>query len=417
MEALAFIRRQLFTYLPVPTKSYAGKIDIVTGSNVDLDKEAAEHYARLGAETVIVAVYSLEKGEAARSAIIKKKDSTASLAARSLLFPERPTKLPRIDVLLKNVAITTSNLKLVKGYESTITTKPAYIHSPGQGKTLVDVNAQLVDSAVLALKALSPRLEHITLQTGGKVYGIEHFPKVPIPPTPWKESLPRVQDPSIASQIFYYRQVDILAAHARGSSWKWTEIRPDAIVGFAPTSTAMNIALPLGVFLALWRAVHGSGATIPFPGPRAAYERTHTETPMGATARFQIFASLRGGETHAQAYNIGTPPSSYAHKWPLLAGQFGLVGAPPAADEGIDVAAWVSAHRVEWEVLEKEHGLKAGVVEKVGWDFLVILTIPVDREYDTSKARELGFREEMDLMAAYKEAWGLMAASKLLPPA
>ncbi|KZP30260.1 hypothetical protein FIBSPDRAFT_777421 [Athelia psychrophila] len=292
----------------------------------------------------------------------------------------------------------------------------AYVHSPGQGKTLVDVNAQLVDSAVLALKALSPRLEHVTLQTGGKVYGIEHFPKVPIPPTPWKESLPRVQDPSIASQIFYYRQVDILAAHARGSSWKWTEIRPDAIVGFAPTSTAMNIALPLGVFFALWRAVHGPGATIPFPGPKAAYERTHTETPMGAAARFQIFASLRGGETHEQVYNIGTSPSSYAHKWPLLAAQFELVGAPPAADEGIDVAAWVRAHRAEWGVLETEHGLQTGVIETVGWDFLVILTIPIDREYDTSKARELGFQEEMDLMAAYKEAWGLMAASKLLPP-
>ena len=47
--------------------------------------------------------------------------------------------------------------------------KPVYSQSPGEGQTLADVNAQLVDSAVLALKALSPHLEHVILQTGGKV--------------------------------------------------------------------------------------------------------------------------------------------------------------------------------------------------------------------------------------------------------
>ncbi|KAF7978262.1 hypothetical protein HWV62_1092 [Athelia sp. TMB] len=327
--------------------------------------------------------------------------------------------------LVSGVDLTASPDSVIKTLQERVPTieeiTHAYIYvysqSPKEGQTVADINAQLVDSAVLALKALSPRLEHVILQTGGKMYGVEHFTKVPIPPTPWKESFPRIQDPSITSQIYNYRQLEILAAHACGASWKWTEVRPDAIIGFAPTSNAMNIALPLGVFLALWRAVYGSGATIPFPGPKAAYERTHTDTPMGPAARFHIFASLRGAETHEQTYNIGAAPSSYAQKWPLFAAQFGLVGAPPARDEGIDVAAWVSAHRAAWGDLEKEYGLQAGVIEKVGWDFLILLTIPFDREYDISKARELGFQEEMDLMAAYREAWELMAASKLLPPA
>ncbi|KZP32667.1 retinol dehydrogenase [Athelia psychrophila] len=130
--ALAFLRRQLFTYLPVPTQSHVGKTVIVTGSNVGLGKEAAKHYARLGAETVIIAVRSLEKGEAARSEIIRDtgcKDSTVRVWQLDLgsfesiqQFGARVNKeLPRLDVLLENAGIGTYTFRLVEGYESTIT--------------------------------------------------------------------------------------------------------------------------------------------------------------------------------------------------------------------------------------------------------------------------------------------------------
>ncbi|KZP18242.1 NAD(P)-binding protein [Athelia psychrophila] len=84
---LTLIRRQLFTYLPAPTESYSGKTIIVTGSNVGLGKEAAKHYARLGAETVIIAVRSPSRERRGR----------------------------------KNAGIGTATFRLVEGYESTIT--------------------------------------------------------------------------------------------------------------------------------------------------------------------------------------------------------------------------------------------------------------------------------------------------------
>ncbi|KZP32678.1 retinol dehydrogenase [Athelia psychrophila] len=132
MDPLAFLRRQLFTYLPVPTESYVGKTVIVTGSNIGLGKEAAKRYARLGAETVIIAVRSLEKGEAARSEIIRDtgcKDSTVQVWQLDLgsfesvqQFGARVNKeLPRLDVLLENAGIATRNFRLAEGYESTIT--------------------------------------------------------------------------------------------------------------------------------------------------------------------------------------------------------------------------------------------------------------------------------------------------------
>ncbi|KZP18219.1 NAD(P)-binding protein [Athelia psychrophila] len=129
---LAFLRRQLFTYLPVPTESYTGKTVIVTGSNIGLGKEAAKRYARLGAETVIIAVRSIEKGEAARSEIIRDtgcKDSTVQVWQLDLgsfesvqQFGARVNKeLPRLDVLLENAGIATRGFRLAEGYESTIT--------------------------------------------------------------------------------------------------------------------------------------------------------------------------------------------------------------------------------------------------------------------------------------------------------
>lgn len=57
----SFLYSQLIQTLPYPKASFAGKSVIVTGSNVGLGKEAA----RLGASPLILAVRSLEKGNAA----------------------------------------------------------------------------------------------------------------------------------------------------------------------------------------------------------------------------------------------------------------------------------------------------------------------------------------------------------------
>lgn len=178
----------------------------------------------------------------------------------------------------------------------------------------------------------------------------------------------------------------------------------------------MNLALPLGIFLAMWRRVHGAGSTIPYPGSLVAYERSNTETPMGGNARFQIYASLQGSKTHAQAFNIGAPTSTFAEKWPRMAKVFGLVGVPPINEGGIDVSKWVIDHKDVWNQMEVEYGLKPGAIEKTGWAFLIILYIPFDRDYDISRSREIGFSEDMDIAEAYKESWEFMAQAKLLPP-
>lgn len=240
---------------------------------------------------------------------------------------------------------------------------------------------------------------------------------IPLPPTPWNESCPRVQDPEIASRIFYYRQLDILQNHSVGQSWKWTEVRPDAVIGYAPTaSTAMNLPLLLGVLFSLWKEVHGQGSTIPFPATKAAYYATHVDTPAGASARFQIFASLMDNSSGRQVFNFGGPVTTWAEKWPQMAGNFGLVGADPQEDGSIDATSWIMQHKDTWSMLEKKHNLKARMLESTDWDFFFMIYITIDRQLDTGLSRQVGYCEALDTVVPYKETWSLMANAGLLPP-
>ena len=123
--------KQLFVSLPYPTSTFAGKTVIITGSNTGLGKEAARHIAKLGAETLILAVRSVEKGNAAKHDIENStkcgKDVIQvwhlDMASYSsvLEFVDKATKLPRIDALIANASIATMNYAVAEDNESTLT--------------------------------------------------------------------------------------------------------------------------------------------------------------------------------------------------------------------------------------------------------------------------------------------------------
>lgn len=128
---LQFLSSQLLTRLPKPTASFAGKTVIVTGSNVGLGKEAARHITQNNASTVILAVRSLEKGEAA------KKDIEASTGKKDVVrvwqldmssyqsvlnFAARASKeLERLDVAILNAGVARGKWEMFEEDEATIT--------------------------------------------------------------------------------------------------------------------------------------------------------------------------------------------------------------------------------------------------------------------------------------------------------
>ena len=99
----------------------------MTGSNVGLGKEAARHFARLGASKIILAVRNSAAGEEAKKDIETSTKCGADVLEVWTLdllsyescnaFAERAAKLPRLDVLLENAGVAGSKWYLAGGHE------------------------------------------------------------------------------------------------------------------------------------------------------------------------------------------------------------------------------------------------------------------------------------------------------------
>lgn len=129
---LDFLYSQLFVSLPTPRYSYVGKTVLVTGSNVGLGKEAARHFAQLGASSVILAVRSIEKGEAAKKDIQSATKCSPDViqvwqidmsSYQSVLdFGSRIDKeLGRLDAAVLNAGVVKGKFETMEQDEATIT--------------------------------------------------------------------------------------------------------------------------------------------------------------------------------------------------------------------------------------------------------------------------------------------------------
>ncbi|KAI4244369.1 MAG: hypothetical protein LQ352_006840, partial [Teloschistes flavicans] len=128
---MSFLRDQLITSLPYPSTAHTDQTVIITGANVGLGFEAARHYVRLGAAKVILAVRTVEKGEAAkkeietsanRQGVVEVWPLDLSSYASVKAFAKRAESLPRLDILLENAGIVAPVFKMTEDDESTITT-------------------------------------------------------------------------------------------------------------------------------------------------------------------------------------------------------------------------------------------------------------------------------------------------------
>lgn len=126
-----FVRSQLLVTPPEPTGDLTGKTVIVTGSNVGLGKEAARHFTSLYASTVVLAVRSLEKGEAARrdieattgrKGVIKVMHLDMSHYQSVLEFASHAHhELDRVDIAVLNAGVNRGKWEIFEQDESTIT--------------------------------------------------------------------------------------------------------------------------------------------------------------------------------------------------------------------------------------------------------------------------------------------------------
>ena len=124
---MGLLYSQFFVRPVYPTASCAGQTVIVTGSNVGLGKEAARHFARLGASKIILAVRNSKAGEEARRDIEASTKCGADVVEVWTLdllsyescksFAGRASKLPRLDILLENAGVAGNKWFTAGGHE------------------------------------------------------------------------------------------------------------------------------------------------------------------------------------------------------------------------------------------------------------------------------------------------------------
>jgi hypothetical protein len=245
-----------------------------------------------------------------------------------------------------------------------------------------------------------------------QAYGIEFSDKVPVK-APFKESMPRIPEP-YASSIFYYSQVDALAHIAENKKWTWTEVRPDVIVGFVPTSNVMNIAGPLAYYLSLYRHIHGEGAQIPFPGNEVAWNAKHTDTSAYILSRFEIHVALQRDTTALGTFNIADGEvTTWSKKWDGIVRYFGLRPGEPAPST-VGPEEFFKKHGSVWNEIVEQNGLVKR--EENSWWFLeVCLGRNIDMQYDLSAARNIGFSETIGTVDGYTRVFDKMRRVKFIP--
>ncbi|KAF1988255.1 hypothetical protein K402DRAFT_374052 [Aulographum hederae CBS 113979] len=298
-------------------------------------------------------------------------------------------------------------------------------------------NVQLLETAIDLVETLCPKVDFWTLQTGGLSYGLEFHPSPPLPQPPLSESLPRLPTP-FAEKIFYYAQTDLLSArsHASKNAWSFAEIRPDAVIGFAPQTNAMSLARSVGVWLGFftWREGERAGGEegeveVVFPGNEKAWKARRTDVGQMTLARFHVFLAVVGregkGKVAGEAFNIADGGAvTWEGIWPGVCRYFGLKGVGPreggrsagADDNGLRGAAYVHAHKDDWRTFVEEHKLKKDLFEQTNWDFMTeLLETDFDRDLDLSKARALGWKDDLDHILSWHLAFDLMKSGGILP--
>ncbi|KAK0727776.1 hypothetical protein B0T26DRAFT_738348 [Lasiosphaeria miniovina] len=293
----------------------------------------------------------------------------------------------------------------------------AYVQPPGTSdfvghEILKQVNVGILETAVLAVEKVCPRLRFWSLQTGGKSYGFVHAREIGVPKVPCNESDPRIPQP-FEDQVFYYAQFDALEKLSVGKPWRFWNADTDTWIGFVPGGkNAMNLAQGLGLFLK-----HS------FPRLLASYDARHTEIGQKTLGRAQIFTSHLIGDSNGEVYNVGDSPLAaglnWRDKWVAICQSFGLVGLGPEEIRamGFSSSEYMTQHRSEWEGFGSKHGLIPGVIQHTSWEFIgVMLSMAVfDRQHNLSKFAKAGFQERVDILRNYEEAFDLMRSARIIP--
>jgi nucleoside-diphosphate-sugar epimerase len=292
-----------------------------------------------------------------------------------------------------------SHRKLASLSEVTHMFYAAYLPYPTYAEEIAPNRALLVN-AIEGVEAAGAPLQHITLVTGAKYYGVHLGPI----PTPAQEEQPPTIGP-----IFNRVQEDYL--HSRkNAQWRWTNLIATHLTGFA-IGNPMNLALAIGIYASIVREL---GLPLYFPGSRAVFEAmTHIvdADQIGQAALWAATTEAASG----QVFNIANgDPTRWSLLWPEIAAYFEVkTGEPrqfPLADAMLEQSDL-------WSNLAEKKGLKySNLAKLVNWKFLeFVFAIEFDIVLALGKIRRAGFMPHPDTMSQFRKRFDEYVKEGIIP--
>ncbi|KAL4880272.1 hypothetical protein BJY04DRAFT_79729 [Aspergillus karnatakaensis] len=272
-------------------------------------------------------------------------------------------------------------------------------------------NCAIMQRVADAMNIVAPRLQSFVYPGGSRGYGI-YIPNGTFKP-PLTESMADTLPPDYAKTVAYpwFRQV--LTAASKDREWTWSEVCPDAVVGFSPNGSGYSLALHWAQYLSLFafnnkNQIEKEGVVeVPFPGNEAGYRSLYTPVSGSILGRISIHAALHGEECGGKVINMmdNDKPVSASDLWPGIAAWFGLKGVGPSDNGGLKPSEYIDKYRHLFAENGKPKGLTCGVgvgnkqLDSVGW------WLGFDRQFSPKRLRGVGFTEQRDPLEGWTEAF------------
>jgi nucleoside-diphosphate-sugar epimerase len=261
------------------------------------------------------------------------------------------------------------------------------------------------------LEVLRPKrtILHFAMVTGLKHYigPFEMYAKGTPPPTPFRESLPRLDIPN-----FYYDLEDQLFAAAGQDGFTWSVHRPHTIVGYAK-SNVMNMGTTLGVYAAYCRE---TGHPFVFPGNAQQWNGLSDVTDARLVAQHLEWAALTPAAWNQALHIVDGDVFRWSWMWGRLAEWFGLEAIPLSAKSAPLAQQMIDA-KPTWEAIARRHKLVEPDIDRIAsfWHTDGDLTRPFECITDMSKSRELGFTGYQTSDKAFFDLFSRLRRERIIP--
>lgn len=278
----------------------------------------------------------------------------------------------------------------------------AYQQAPTKSEE-IEPNRIMLDNAISLAQGTGNRLEHVTLVTGGKVYGLQWGAIS----TPARENSAKSLGPN-----FYFAQQDLLHQRSVSEGWTWTELIPPFVTGLSWQSP-MNLIMVLAVLGTLSRQ---AGMPLRFPGPATSWTSLHHLADAQIIGAAAAWAAEAASAANQQFNVANSDPGRWKHVWPVIAAYFECAAGDPAP---VPLSQIADANANVWADLARRHQLKQPDIKRlVNWqwaDYMFNQAFANDVLFETGKIRRAGFLDCLETEAVLKQRFDQLRALRIIP--